>query len=700
MRVSRRLAVATVAVLVAGLATAVTAPADAATVPRVTNVNPGTGPKAGGNLVTLTGGGFTRSSVVTFGGVTSPYVEYVSSTRLFARAPAHALGVVHIHVRTTAGLSASTSANRYVFVNPPAPLTAGPPTTLLSRLGVPIGMSCPTTDFCMLVDESGAAVTTDGTAQGTRTVISDANTGFFASGVTCSSPTFCVAWDDKRVRTFDGVNWSAVRWLFALDDYARGLSVDCVSATFCIAIGWGSWFLFDGSDWAQYPDPGLGSLSCVTPTFCMGVSGDRHIWRYNGEDWLDLGTVPGAGTDDHIDSVDCASTTYCLAIMSYATKYASFNGTSWTAPAATNASASSTVQDLSCAIGPECVVVTDAGYLLDYNGSVWHESKRFAAFERVNVECVTSTVCRVLSESGYAQTFNGSTLSAPVELDVARGGITDMDCPSASFCAVVDEHGWARIYNGSGWLPAQRIDPTGSLTSVSCPSASACIAVDTAGRAFRFNGSTWTAPTQIDSTRSLTSVSCPSASFCMAVDGDGYALAYSDGHWHTPARRLPSGSSFDAVSCSSSEFCYAVGYSSTVGAASIRYTGAWGTPREMDAWYGGSDVSCVSSRFCMIGLYRIGVVTYTGASQSRITGFAGTHTGISSVSCVTARFCNVAWITWQYAHPPGLGSKVLDGAALSPTTDAGTTEAERMSTACWAVGSCMVADDTRVWQVG
>ncbi len=64
----------------------------------ISSVEPNTGPTAGGTTVTIVGAGFWHSTSVSFGGVASPAVTFVSSTELQATTPARAGGTVAVTV--------------------------------------------------------------------------------------------------------------------------------------------------------------------------------------------------------------------------------------------------------------------------------------------------------------------------------------------------------------------------------------------------------------------------------------------------------------------------------------------------------------------------------------------------------------------------------------------------------------------------
>ncbi len=105
-------------VVVATLAgTSVAGPADVftylLTVPVVTGVAPPTG--VAGTVVAITGTGFTGATVVSFGGV-PVFPTVVSDTQVFATAPVHALGPVHVLVTAPGGTSPAVAADQFTYV--------------------------------------------------------------------------------------------------------------------------------------------------------------------------------------------------------------------------------------------------------------------------------------------------------------------------------------------------------------------------------------------------------------------------------------------------------------------------------------------------------------------------------------------------------------------------------------------------------
>ncbi|HEX5761997.1 MAG TPA: IPT/TIG domain-containing protein [Solirubrobacterales bacterium] len=93
--------------------------------PTITNLNPSTGPPAGGNSVTITGTGFTGASTVKFGATDATAFTVDSATQITATAPA-GTGTVDVSVTTIGGTSANTAADNYSFGTPPALTSCAP----------------------------------------------------------------------------------------------------------------------------------------------------------------------------------------------------------------------------------------------------------------------------------------------------------------------------------------------------------------------------------------------------------------------------------------------------------------------------------------------------------------------------------------------------------------------------------------------
>ena len=86
--------------------------------PSISSVTPNAGSPAGGQVVTISGLGFTGATSVTFGGAPAAAVTVNSPTRITATTPAHDLGTVDVVVTTGWGSSnPAGTANDYRYTN-------------------------------------------------------------------------------------------------------------------------------------------------------------------------------------------------------------------------------------------------------------------------------------------------------------------------------------------------------------------------------------------------------------------------------------------------------------------------------------------------------------------------------------------------------------------------------------------------------
>src|SRR6185437_5213118 len=97
-----------------------------APVPAITKISPAAGPVTGGTTITITGTGLSRASKVTFGTSRASHFAVISSTKITARAPAHAAGTVNIKVTTPGGTTPAVTASKYTYTPAPALGTTTP----------------------------------------------------------------------------------------------------------------------------------------------------------------------------------------------------------------------------------------------------------------------------------------------------------------------------------------------------------------------------------------------------------------------------------------------------------------------------------------------------------------------------------------------------------------------------------------------
>ena len=87
--------------------------------PTVSGVSPNAGPLAGGISVTITGANFLGATTVDFG-TAAAIITSDTATQIIATNPAGSAGPVDVIVTTAAGTSATSAADRFTYVAPPA----------------------------------------------------------------------------------------------------------------------------------------------------------------------------------------------------------------------------------------------------------------------------------------------------------------------------------------------------------------------------------------------------------------------------------------------------------------------------------------------------------------------------------------------------------------------------------------------------
>ncbi|HEX5164078.1 MAG TPA: IPT/TIG domain-containing protein, partial [Thermomicrobiales bacterium] len=90
--------------------------------PVVSAIDPTSGTRFGGTQITITGTNFDGATEVTFGTATATFT-LESPTTITAIAPSHAAAVVDVRVRTGGGLSATSIAGQYTYLDIPPPPT-------------------------------------------------------------------------------------------------------------------------------------------------------------------------------------------------------------------------------------------------------------------------------------------------------------------------------------------------------------------------------------------------------------------------------------------------------------------------------------------------------------------------------------------------------------------------------------------------
>lgn len=86
-----------------------------AAAPEITSVNPSNGPTSGGNVITITGSGFTGSTAVNFGNRPAASFTVLTDTSLSATVPIGTVGTVDIAVTAASQTSAQSRSDIYTY---------------------------------------------------------------------------------------------------------------------------------------------------------------------------------------------------------------------------------------------------------------------------------------------------------------------------------------------------------------------------------------------------------------------------------------------------------------------------------------------------------------------------------------------------------------------------------------------------------
>jgi hypothetical protein len=300
--------------------------------------------------------------------------------------------------------------------------------------------------------------------------------GAKVTGISCPSPSFCVAVDNAGNAVTDRAGvWSAPT------PVADGplAAVSCASATTCVAVG------------TVYAHDGLGQAVAVL---------DR-----NGA-WSPT-TVPAVGFSQTLTGVSCVRRRrFCLAVgfdfdggPGQSTVAQAFDGTAWTPlPAA-----------------------AQSGYATgDY---LW------------GVSCVHPTLCVAAGFTGdrddwgdMVETDSGGHWSTVKITDAnhigAPGDLVAVSCPGTTACLAAGPGGYLFDLTDGRWSAPADVDGTAVVSALACADAGRCVAVDGSGRALTLAAGRWSAPVTIDPGHALTAVACPTPRFCAAVDTEGGAI--------------------------------------------------------------------------------------------------------------------------------------------------------------------------------
>ena len=580
----------------------------------------------------------------------------------------------------------------------------------------------------------------------TPTISGERGSGF--QGVSCGSPTMCVAvgsYLDSSghshilAESWNGSSWTVTPTSDPLYNTASGMNaVSCVSTTSCVAVG-------------SYNDSGGNLIP------------DADVW--NGSSWtLWGGTLPNGAVGGVFNSVHCRSSVSCYAVgtwtdASNVTHVLAdhWNASGWGVQAISEPSGAteSDLEGIGCPTQSLCVAVgqyrdasnNSLSLVESWNGSTWSvqstPNPSGSTYNQLDgVSCSTATQCTAVG-SGFAEAWNGSTWTLqtiaiphpntgiPVLLGVScRSGI----CAAVGYYYVggvqtlVDE-----IWDGQKWvlqsLSISNPNDSSSLSAVSCKGSNACMAAGSFHNSFYSqNHSLAESFSLVWQQQSFTSpgasiaggvsdVSCATTKFCAAVgsfetstDFETYVDTWDGLQWNVGTVPNPSTTNLSAVSCSGPKACTAVGNGGNAGTGYVTLAERWNgttwtaqtTPNQSTTGQGTyfTGVSCPTGKFCAaVGAYRDASgnqfpfaatwngTTWVATPAPNPSGY--TISELNRVSCTSATAC-VAVGAQGPSNPTAL-AEVWNGTTWTiqdPTFGSGFTDSSFGGVSCQTATSC------------
>lgn len=318
-----------------------------------------------------------------------------------------------------------------------------------------LGISCPSTSFCVAVGELD-------------TIVSTTNPTGGASAWHVAKPT-------GEANTDCHEHW-APPCLSPQDRRIRGVS--CPSAQLCVAVT-GEGYVYSttnptgtGDDWQVADIDGNGrdthllGVSCPTTSLCVAVSGERYT---SGKILTSTDPTGSASAwtvtqlDESLDlrGISCGTPTLCVAVAQQGRLLASTNPTggasAWTELGTPGGPGD--LQGVSCAATALCVAGNAGGNLLTSTSptvaSAWREADGGSSVQVTGVSCLPARQCLAVDNNGDVMASTDPTgksgswsrtklipyVEPASELEGPLNGLFGVSCASSSFCALVAADG-------------------------------------------------------------------------------------------------------------------------------------------------------------------------------------------------------------------------------------------------------------------
>jgi hypothetical protein len=330
------------------------------------------------------------------------------------------------------------------------------------RPNVPLlGISCPSTSFCVAVGELDSIIATTNPTGGASAWHQAKPTGEANSDCHEYRDPPCGYPQDRRIR-----------------------GVSCPSAQLCVAVT-GEGYVYSSTDptgpgdaWrvADIDDNGpnthLLGVSCPTASLCVAVSGEGYT---SGKVLTSTNPTGGASAwrvtqlDETLDlrGVSCGTPTLCVAVAQQGRLLVSTNPTggasAWRELGTPGGPGD--LQGVSCVATALCVAGNAGGNLLTSAeptvASTWGEANAGSSVQVTGVSCLTSRQCVAVDNNGDVITSTDPTaknagwsqtklipfVQPASEFKEPLNGLFGASCASISFCAVVAADG--RIFTST-----------------------------------------------------------------------------------------------------------------------------------------------------------------------------------------------------------------------------------------------------------
>ena len=152
------------------------------------------------------------------------------------------------------------------------------------------------------------------------------------TGVSCSAASSCMAVGFYQGRGFtrtvaerwDGTDWSLTKTIdYAHSSRSELRGVSCSSPSLCMAVGGGLVERWNGTKWSLQPNSShqldLNGVSCTSRTWCMAVGSygplaRAYAQRWNGQRWSPLRARSPSNSIAVFKGVSCSAQNRCTAV--------------------------------------------------------------------------------------------------------------------------------------------------------------------------------------------------------------------------------------------------------------------------------------------------------------------------------------------------------------------------------------------------